>query len=43
MVDFNSGICSIWSATSSNNASITSITISEGPLAGIVIAMSFHY
>ena len=40
MVDFNNGKCSIWSATNEYNASITSITISEGPLAGIIIAMN---
>ena len=40
MFDFNNGKCSTWSATNRNNASITSITLSEGPLPGIIIAMN---
>ena len=40
MFDFNNGKCSTWSATNRNNASITSISLSEGPLPGIVIAMN---
>ena len=40
MFDFNNGKCSTWSATNRNNASITSITLSEGPLPGIIIAVN---